>query len=241
MCVYIYTCIHNIYFQNAFILKRKFKPPFFKKYETYRPLKPKHFVYNLVEHTENIRQEPIKLLLTSDIRKIGAKGEIVSLSPEKAYNKVILPKLGVYATQENIDKYITKSIDDEPKLSLTTKQTISILSTMSLSVSLSQEVPWTIEKWHLKVSFRKAGFYVPEEAITLPEKAISGPDLSLEGKQFYVIVTINNSEEVKVRCRIHHYNVFVQDFWKYLTEPVFPEDKPILDSMPIPRNIQNLE
>ncbi|XP_046834256.1 39S ribosomal protein L9, mitochondrial [Vespa crabro] len=227
--------------RNGFILKRKFKPPLLKKSEKYRMLRPKYFVYHFVEHTESQKQKPIKLILTSDVHKIGAKGEIVLVSPEKAYNNVILPKLGVYATQENIDKYITKSIDEGPKLSLITKQTINILSHMNLSVSLSQEVPWTLEKWHLKVSFRKAGIYVPEEAITLPEKTISGPDLSLEGKQFYVIVTINNSEKVKVRCRIHHHNVFIQDFWKYLLEPIFPEDKPILDSMPIPRNIQNLE
>lgn len=57
---------------------------------------------------------------------------------------------------------------------------------------MNRENSWTIQPWHIKVSFRKCGYEVPEEAITLPLKAISGPDMSIEGKEFYVTVTVSN-------------------------------------------------
>ncbi|XP_015185013.1 PREDICTED: 39S ribosomal protein L9, mitochondrial [Polistes dominula] len=232
--------------RNTFILKRRNKPLLSKKGGKRKPLKSRHFIYDLVKHVDTSKHEPIQLILTSDIKKIGVKGQIVSLKPEKAYNDVLLPKLGVYANEENIQKYIVKSDEEECKLPVITRKTIAMLSSHNLSVSLSPEVPWTLEKWHIRVAFRKALFHVPEEAITLPEKPISGPDLSIEGKQFYVTVTINNSEQVKVRCNIHHLapmekdRTFVADFWKTLSDPIFPEDKPILDSLPLPRNQQNL-
>lgn len=229
--------------RNTFILKRKFPVPLHKKNQRPKLLKSKHFVYKLVEDTNVKPKEPIKVILTSNIKEIGAKGEIVSMHPEKAYYNVLLPKLGVYATPENEQKYIIDNINVKPELPITIQRTLDLLSTYSISVSLSQDVPWTLEKWHVKSSLRRATFHVPEEAIKIPEKPISGPDLSLEGKQFYVTVTINKIHEVKVRCKIHHLPsankepTYVENFWQHLGDPIFPEDKEILDSMPLPRNI----
>ena len=59
-----------------------------------------------------------------------------------------------------------------------------------LAIVMNKESEWTLEPWHVRVAFRKAGIVVPEEAITLPEKKISGPDLNLEGKDFVVTVTV---------------------------------------------------
>ncbi|KAK2580119.1 hypothetical protein KPH14_012397 [Odynerus spinipes] len=229
--------------RNTFILKRKNPVPLHKKNQRPKLLKAKHFIYRLVEDTNVKKKEPIKVILTSDVKEVGTKGEIVSMHPERAYNTILLPKLGVYATPENEEKYMIENIQTEPMLPLTVQRTLDLLSTFSLSVSLSQEVSWTLEKWHVRTSFRKAGFHMPDEAIKMPERTISGPDLSIEGKQFYVTVTINNSHEVKVRCKIHHLPsdikdaTFISNFWQKVTDPIFPEDKPILDSMPLPRNI----
>lgn len=97
---------------------------------------------------------------------------------------------------------------------------------------MNKDVPWTLEPWHVRASFRKAGFHVAEEAITLPGKPISGPDLSLENKHFYVTVTINNVEMVKVKCKVHHWSTeiterlpYVPDHWKLVSEPLFPEEE----------------
>lgn len=97
---------------------------------------------------------------------------------------------------------------------------------------MNKHEPWTLEPWHVRVSFRKAGFHVAEDAITMPSKTISGPDLSLEDKYFYVTVTINNCEKAKVKCKIHHWSTDIKDrlsyipeYWKSALLPLFPEDE----------------
>lgn len=70
------------------------------------------------------------------------------------------------------------------------------LSRVALTVVMNKDHPWTIKPWHVSTSFRKCGYIVPEYAITLPDKPISGPDLSLQGKEFYVTVTVSTSLKI---------------------------------------------
>lgn len=55
---------------------------------------------------------------------------------------------------------------------------------------MNKDVPWTLEPWHVKASFRKSGYHVAEDAIQLPSKAIQGPDMNLQDKEFFVTVTV---------------------------------------------------
>lgn len=55
---------------------------------------------------------------------------------------------------------------------------------------VSQENPWTIEKWHIRAAFRRSGFWVPDHAIKMNERPVSGPNLELEKKIFLVTVTV---------------------------------------------------
>ena len=59
-----------------------------------------------------------------------------------------------------------------------------------VSVTMNNETPWTLEPYHIKTAFRKAGVQVPAEAITLPDRPISGPDMNLEGKEFFVHIQV---------------------------------------------------
>lgn len=127
-------------------------------------------------------------------------------------------------------------------------------------------MPWTLEPWHVRTSFRKAGFVVPEHAIEMPPVTIKGPDLSLQDKEFYVTVTvsillcvcavllsydvkiydvllllqINKTEKVNVRCRIHHWATgldrlpWTEFHWKKPKEPLIPEQAAELEKMPLP-------
>lgn len=227
--------------QNTFILKRRFPVSLHKKSGRPHGLKSRHFIYDLVEDTNSRRKEPLDLILTQYVAELGNVGTRVSMHPALAYPKFLLPKLADYATPENIEKYTklaTDQGDDTPFSSTLVEKTIKYLSQKRISIVMSKDVPWTLEKWHIKANFRKAGIYVPEDAITMPEKPISGPNLDLQGKEFYVTLTINNREQVKVRCRLHHWTpdssaqIHVNEHWKQLAEPIFPEDKPILDSLP---------
>ena len=81
-----------------------------------------------------------------------------------------------------------------------------MLQRITLAVIMNKDQPWTLEKWHIKASLRKAGFHVTENTITMPQTPITGPDLLIQNKDFFVTVTVNNLEQANVRCRIHHWS-----------------------------------
>ncbi|BES98675.1 ribosomal protein L9 [Nesidiocoris tenuis] len=105
---------------------------------------------------------------------------------------------------------------------------------------MNKTTPWTIQPWHIRVAFRKSGVIVPENAIKIPDKPISGPDLSLENKDFVCVITINGQEKANARCRIHHWATnpserlpYVQYPWCQKSEPIFEEEAPILEKLPL--------
>ena len=231
--------------RNTFILKRRYPVHMHRKNQKPPPMKAKFFIYDLVENTVTRKHKPVDLVLLDNVKNIGTKGQKVTIGPIKAYESLLLPKLAVYATPENIKEYISDDSEAKQDMNIQSSEfvdkTLSELSQHYLSVQMSAYTPWTIEKWHLRASFRKEGIIVPEDAMTIPEKAISGPDLSIENKEFYVTVKINNREEIKVRCKIHHWPSDVKDqaytegdvpFWDLPSIAIFPEDQPILDSLP---------
>lgn len=226
--------------RNTFVLKRRYPVPLHKKNSKPHPFKSRHFVYDLVEDTNTRRKKPLDLILTQYVAGLGNIGTQVTMHPTEAYVKLLLPRLADYATPENIEKYkkmATDQGDDTPFSSATVEKTMKYLSKKRIFIVMSKDVPWTLEKWHIKATFRKAGVHLPEDAITMPEKPISGPNLDFEGKEFYVTLTINNREQVKVRCVLHHWTPDKSsqiniEFWKQPGEPIFPEDKAILDSLP---------
>lgn len=200
----------------------------------------KHYVYELVEDT-NVRRKPdLEVILTTYVESLGNKGDRVSMRPNAAYTQLLLPGLAVYPTPENCERF-KKDDDADAKEQFSSpyvERTMNLLSQRVIAVTLSDRNPWVVEKWHVRACLRKSGFHVPDEAISLPDKEISGPNPEIEGKEFFVKVTINNKEEVKVRCRIHHIDQDRQsanlgvEWYKEPAEPIFLEDKPILDEMP---------
>jgi large subunit ribosomal protein L9 len=73
-----------------------------------------------------------------------------------------------------------------------------MLSKFILNVSMNKEQSWTLEPWHVRAAFRRAHVIVPDSAITMPEYPITGPDMNLEGKEFFVTLTVAKSYTVCV-------------------------------------------
>ncbi|XP_055523897.1 39S ribosomal protein L9, mitochondrial [Wyeomyia smithii] len=216
--------------RNTFILKRRTPPKLHKKNQKPDKLRGRHFVYDLVEDT-NIKKKPnLEVVLTSFVDGVGSKGDIVSLKPHVAYNQLLLPGLAVYKTPEAVVKYAVPEQDKQKELhsSAHAARTVSKLEEIVLAVVMNKDHPWVLERWHIRASLRKAGYYVPEEAITLPEQPIEGPDLLKQGKEFICIVTVNNLEKARLRCRIHHWSTepserlpYVAEHWLQPAEPLF--------------------
>ncbi|XP_034834318.1 large ribosomal subunit protein bL9m [Maniola hyperantus] len=235
----------NLLFQqtrNTFILKRKWPPPLHKKNGKPSKLRARHFVYDLVEDTNVTKQPDVKVILSQFVDGVGDAGDVLTLRPTIAYRDFLMPGLAMYASPENLAKH--KVDENKPKTeseysSPYVQRTLGCLSRLVLQITMSKTQPWILEPWHVRVSFRKAGFVVPEHAITMPPVTIKGPDLSLQEKEFAVTVKVNNKEEVNVRCRIHHWATglerlpWVPYHWKEPKEALVPEQAPVLESLPL--------
>lgn len=58
----------------------------------------------------------MEVILTSYVEGIGRKGEIVSVRPSVAYNKLLLPGVATYVTPANIEKFAKQEeIPEEEK------------------------------------------------------------------------------------------------------------------------------
>lgn len=182
-----------------------------KKNGKAKPLKAKHFIYDLVVDTNIKKQPDLEVVLTTYVKGIGNKGDIVALRPNQAYNKLLLPGLAVYKNPKNMEKYkIQESSGEERKHSSPTAQRcVDIIERMILKVNMNRHNPWVIEPLHILVSLRMAGINIKdndESCIELPKQPINGPDLNKQNKEFISIITINQCEKARLRCRINHYS-----------------------------------
>ncbi|XP_050082929.1 39S ribosomal protein L9, mitochondrial [Anopheles aquasalis] len=216
--------------RNTFVLKRRTPPNLCKKHQKPGKLRGRHFVYELVENRTVIKKPNLEVILTAFVEGIGAKGDVVSLKPNVAYNQLLLPGLAVYKTPENLAKYAIEKDETEKEIhsSAYAQRTVNKLESLILAVVMNKDQPWVIESWHIRTALRKAGYYVPTEAIELPATPITGPDLLKQNKEFTVTITINNLEKARVRCRIHHWSTepsnrlpYVFEHWKQGAEPLF--------------------
>ena len=207
-----------------------------------RPFEKNDYIYQVVENTTTRPQKPLEIILTKYVENVGEKGDKIKMRQHKAYQQFLLPGLAVYASPDNIKKYyIDRKDQTQTFSSLYVPSTMYKLSRCCLCVEMSIENPWVLEKWHIRTHFRRRHFVVAEDAITLPEKEISGPNLDIQNKEFYVTVTINKTESVKVRCKIHHVTLdyskelpLPPEYYKVPGEAIFKEDQEVLDSLPRP-------
>ncbi|XP_014228939.1 39S ribosomal protein L9, mitochondrial [Trichogramma pretiosum] len=227
--------------RTTIILKRVYPIRLHKKGSGGRRLEKKDFIYKRVDGDKK-KQAPLSIILTQYVEGVGEKGDKVNMKRQKAYTHFLLPGLAVYASPENMKKYYIEQDDEKTNSSLYAPNAVKVLSRCCLIVNLSVDNPWTIEKWHIRANFRKMNVFVTDDAITLPEKPISGPNLDYEGKEFYITLTINKTETVKVRCKIHHDTFIyskelplVPEYWKIPGKAIFEEDQEILDSLPRPK------
>lgn len=186
----------------------------------------------MIEDSNIVPKPDIKVILTDYVDNVGYKGDLVSVRPHFAYRNLILPGLAVYDNPENRKKYDTDTKLQEERRSPFVQRTINVFKLRLVYVTVNKYNSWTLEPWHVRLSLRKASFYVKNDAqIRLPKEPICGPDPAKEGKEFFVAVMVNGEVEAHVRCRIHHYTSDPKDrkphvfeHWKQPAELLFPND-----------------
>lgn len=101
------------------------------------------------------------------------------------------------------------------------------------AIVMNKDQPWEVEPWHIRASLRKIGFHIlHDSSIELPKQKITGPDLMKQNKEFDVTVTINNTEKVIIKCRIHHWSTDPSERLPYVfrhytqkAEPLFGDQQ----------------
>lgn len=202
-------------FQTAFILRRKYPVPV-KDGKIPQILDVKHEVYEVVEQTNNREKELLDLVLLDNVAGLGRAGDIVKVEPSCAYVDLILPKLAIYATEENVrdfskpavavkfsSKYaqlVSMFLNTEIPIFLlfTNSSFLKIMQNMShtlVPILMSKSIKWILQPWHVRVALRMAGIIAAESSITLPATTISGPSFEVEHKEFVVQLTVSKFSE----------------------------------------------
>uniref|UniRef100_A0A2P2I5Q7 Large ribosomal subunit protein bL9m n=2 Tax=Hirondellea gigas TaxID=1518452 RepID=A0A2P2I5Q7_9CRUS len=153
------------------------------------------------------KKRMIDIILLSTVQGIGRPGQVVSMEAGLARSTLLLPKLAAYASPENVEKFshLLYEDDDTMPSSIYVQKTVERLTGACVFVGMNVREPWTLEPWHIRVAMRKNSIIaLSDDVIQLPDEPISGPDLDLEQKFFYVTLTINKREKVRVRCLLHH-------------------------------------
>ncbi|XP_031619531.1 39S ribosomal protein L9, mitochondrial [Contarinia nasturtii] len=218
--------------RNTFVLKRRWEPRLTTKGAEPKGLKARNFVYDFIEDGDVIKKPDISIILTDYVDGVGFRGDLVKMRPKKAYRS-LLAGLAVYDTPENRMKYDTEARLKEERQSPYIQRTIDVFGRKVVAICMNKFKPWVIEPRHIRVSMRKAGLYVMNDSqIELPKTPIHGPDLTKEGKDFYVTITINMKDKATVRCKLHHVTLdpkkripCIQNWWELESELLLPDEE----------------
>lgn len=205
------------------------------RYKEPRPVAD--LIVDVVEQTPVVDPK-LKVILLQTVDEIGVPGDIVDVDRDFARFELLSSNSAAYYNEFNAKKY-SKLIEIGAQgrsgpSSKYVNATIKKLSQEVIIVVMNDEHSWTIERKHVRIALRAAGYFVQDESlIKLPETPISGPNVAeYQGKDFAVELTINNKEKVNVRCLLHHKGQPLRLDWN--TEPRYPlleEQAELLESM----------
>ncbi|XP_065566062.1 large ribosomal subunit protein bL9m-like isoform X2 [Artemia franciscana] len=178
--------------RNLWVVKRQ-REVQLPKEDKLPTIRPRNYIYDDIVKTESTRRPDVQLILTDLVEGLGKKGDLITVRPHIARDRLLPQGSAVYASPENLKKFgiSERALEslNEQQSKLTSAKTRKQLSQEILALTMNRDNPWTIEKYHVKACLRKFGFWVPEECIEMPEKEISGPDMELQGKVFIATIT----------------------------------------------------
>lgn len=182
------------------------EPPLQVRGKAPKRLKFKHQIYEFVEDGNTLKKSNMNVILTKYVKNLGYPGDIVSVRPNGGYFRFILTGIGVYDNPENRKKYGCDLAQQGKRRSPFVERTMEALAQTDVEIIMNNVQPWVLEPAHVRASMRKLGVIVSDDSqIELPDAGITGPDSKKENKLFYVEVTINGEEKVKVRCRLRQW------------------------------------
>jgi len=153
--------------------------------------------YQLYDHVEEAVKEhpPVKVILLKSVDGVGRRGDVVDVPSDDFHNSLFPTGCAIYATPYDL-KLLEKQrlagefskLEPEDMLNFEYKKLVRLLNNTIVPITMTFDDKWTLEKRHLRINLRRAGFFVSEENIVLPREKLQGPNKNLQGKlvTFYV-------------------------------------------------------
>lgn len=206
------------------------------KYKEPRPVAD--FIYEQVENKDKIEDDKLQLILLKTVDELGVPGDIVFVDKNYGRYHLLSSKSAVYASSYNLNKY--KELIEAGAKDRVGPSSAFVATTMKklcnevIIVVMNNKNPWTINSEHIRIALRASGYLVPSECIQLPDTLITGPDIQdKQGKDFAVMITINNKETINVRCLLHHKGLPLRLNWNRKPRYILlDEQKELLENMP---------
>lgn len=186
--------------RNTWTMERYYPLPLAKLGKE-RRLRKKDFIYKPTYGLQN-KIPDMTVILTEYVEGIGDAGDIVTVKAFIARHELLLPRLAVYYTPENVQKYCNIQLD-RPKRTAFCMKTLAELESQTLFIPLSSKENVELNSNHVRIALRLVGVELTDECIELPEELIT----SEYKEPFTIKILINKVFTGHVPAKIHPYHL----------------------------------
>ncbi|KAK6105649.1 Ribosomal protein L9 N-terminal domain family protein [Brugia pahangi] len=174
---------------------------------TPEPTQPGYMQRNPAEHPDLMKLEvveiedlkspgPLKVILLKDVEGIGNQFDVVEVNRRLARTNLLLTQKAAYASPFNLQYYaeMKEKMKDELEKRIRIPYDYILLgrelTKKVISLRVSMENPWLLDKLVVKASLRQEGVEIIDDMIFLENKNLRGPNIELEAHllRFYVVV-----------------------------------------------------
>ncbi|CAG9529756.1 unnamed protein product [Cercopithifilaria johnstoni] len=213
-------CKHLSYFTNNTILQCRFTW-ILRRVLAPEPTQPGCMQRDPSEHPDLMKLEvvevedlkpagPLKVILLKDVEGVGNQFDVVEVNRRLARTDLLLTQKAAYASPFNLQYY--GEMKEKMKDELTKRIRIPYdyvllgreLIKKVISLRVSMENPWLLDKLIVKASLRQEGVEVLDDMIFLENKNLRGPNIELEAHLLRFYLVICNQYIIPMIGRIYH-------------------------------------
>ncbi|VDK77978.1 unnamed protein product [Litomosoides sigmodontis] len=164
----------------------------------------------VVEFEELKPAGPLKVILLKDVEGVGNQFDVVEVNRQLARSDLLLTQKAAYASPFNLQYYgeIKEKMKDELAKRIRIPYDYILvgreLIKKVISLRVSMENPWLLDKLIVKASLRQEGIEITDDMIFLEDKSLRGPNIELEAHLLRFYVVICNQYIVPMIGRICH-------------------------------------
>lgn len=191
-------CLNKPQDRSTWILRRVFAPEKTPEGQCQRNPEelPNLMKYEVVDFENSHPAGPLRVILLQDIEGVGYQFDVVEVDRKMARADLIPSRKAVYASPFDLRYYEEKKkrmgeeLSSRVRIPYELVLTAKKLMSSAVSLNVSMEKPWTINKDIVHASLAQEGIFISQEQLHVDDQGISGPNFELEARliRFYIVV-----------------------------------------------------